>query len=77
MCVGGWGVIDKGGRDGGGKGGEDCPCSTCHIHRPVLIRRVPDAQLAAIVAAPALDFALGRDGARVAAPRCNGDGGDA
>ena len=47
---------------------------TCHIRRAVLIRGAPDAQLAVIVGAPALDPAPGSDRARVARLRGDGDG---
>ncbi len=51
--------------------------NTWHIRRAVLIARAPDAQLANIVAAPALDTALCHDDACVARTQGNSDGGDA
>ncbi len=51
--------------------------ATWNIHWAVLPSRAPDAQLALLVAAPALDPATGDYRARVIYPRGDGDGGDA
>ena len=53
------------------------PLRTGHIRRAALIRRVPDAQLAVAVVAPALDSTSRHDHARVAIIQGDGDGGDA
>ena len=50
---------------------------TCHIRWAELIRSAPDAQLAVVVGAPALDPTPESDRAHVALPRGNGDGGQA
>jgi hypothetical protein len=52
-------------------------CPQGHVHRPKLIRRAPDAQLAVAVAAPALDGAPGHERARVLSSQDDGGGGDA
>ncbi len=48
---------------------------TCHIHRAVLLRSTPDAQLTVDVVAPALDPSPGHDRTRVKITRGDGDGG--
>ncbi len=52
-------------------------CPQIHVHWPKLIRRVPDAQLAGCVAAPALDGAPGHERARMESSQADGGGGDA
>jgi hypothetical protein len=49
---------------------------TFHIHRAVLIRVAPDAQLAEVIVAPAFDPAPALDGARVGISQGDSDGGD-
>ncbi len=51
--------------------------SEAHIHRPGLLLRVPDAQLAVVVVAPALYAPPRHDHARMVTPQVDGGGRDA